>query len=266
MNNPLRSRGVIAVMCTTVVVLAVSGVAVADHDEQSVHACVDAAGQVRIVAAPADCRKNETAQTWSEQGPQGKQGIQGVQGEKGDKGDKGDIGPEGPPGEPGLQGDAFYAGVVDVLTSEGYYSLADLDENEILSLLTQWGVFDDPAPAPMQLGPWITDDLVAGTSAVLLNDGREAYPALRAGSITGITVLASGAASNEPITITVHNGGVATVATATVATGTTAAQATFAAGDASFAAGDLLTIVASSGAGLTPSNDLDLTVFIEISS
>lgn len=59
-------------------------------------------GTLRVVDDPSTCGKNETAISWSQQGPQGPQGPQG------DKGDKGDTGPAGPAGASG--GDALLVG------------------------------------------------------------------------------------------------------------------------------------------------------------
>ncbi len=88
-------------------------------DEQ-VYACVkEQNGQVRIVAAGAECLPSEQAMTWSiegpkgDTGPQGPQGIQGPvgpQGEQGEKGEKGDTGATGPQGLKGDKGDPGDAG------------------------------------------------------------------------------------------------------------------------------------------------------------
>ncbi len=56
-----------------------------------INACmIPSDGTIRIVADPADCKKNETLLTWNIMGP------------KGDKGDPGEQGPTGPAGATGL--------------------------------------------------------------------------------------------------------------------------------------------------------------------
>ena len=55
-------------------------------DSTKIHACVDQAGNLKIVGAGAQCKANETALDWN------------VQGLKGDPGSKGDTGGVGPPG------------------------------------------------------------------------------------------------------------------------------------------------------------------------
>jgi hypothetical protein len=64
-----------------------------------IHACVNPAGQIRIVAANDACRPQETPLQWNTMAPQGPPGP------KGDKGDPGPPGPEGPQGCPGPQGE-----------------------------------------------------------------------------------------------------------------------------------------------------------------
>ena len=54
-----------------------------------IHACVKAAGTMRIVSGPADCRANETPLSWSQQGPPGEPGEPGQPGEPGAPGDSG---------------------------------------------------------------------------------------------------------------------------------------------------------------------------------
>ncbi len=98
----------------------------------------DGEGQIRMVSALTDCKKNETEIQWNVVGPQGPQGIQGIPGvsvttaaiANGDarcpaggiavtavngltavcNGPKGDQGATGPPGDKGTQGDPGSAG------------------------------------------------------------------------------------------------------------------------------------------------------------
>ncbi len=78
-----------------------------------IKACVNPAGQPRIVSDAEECNQKETYLEWSiggqegTQGPQGEPGPQGPQGEEGPRGaqgPKGDTGPQGPQGEPGPAG------------------------------------------------------------------------------------------------------------------------------------------------------------------
>lgn len=67
-------------------------------------------GEVRFVAAAADCKKQETAISWNQQGVKGETGPQGPKGDTGAPGAKGDTGPHGPKGDTGAQGPAGPAG------------------------------------------------------------------------------------------------------------------------------------------------------------
>jgi hypothetical protein len=61
-------------------------------DVTKIHACVDHAGNIKIVGASATCKSNETAVDWNIQGDKGDKGDQGLPGAKGDPG------ATGPPG------------------------------------------------------------------------------------------------------------------------------------------------------------------------
>jgi len=63
--------------------------AASSADSQTLNACVDAHGNIRLVAVPGACRKGEHAISWNTVGPQGEQGPAG---------DTGPAGPQGPPG------------------------------------------------------------------------------------------------------------------------------------------------------------------------
>jgi len=62
---------------------------------QTLNACVDRDGLVRLVAIAGQCRKGETPVSWNTVGPQGAQGPQGVAGRDGQ------TGPQGPAGVSG---------------------------------------------------------------------------------------------------------------------------------------------------------------------
>ena len=77
------------------------GVGAHGGDATKIHACVDQAGNIKIVGPAAACKQNEVALDWNVQGVQGvkgDQGIPGVPGAKGDTGAKGETGEAGPPG------------------------------------------------------------------------------------------------------------------------------------------------------------------------
>ena len=64
-------------------------------------------GSIRIVGSASDCKKNEQALSWNQQGPAGAAGptgAAGVAGPAGPAGAKGDAGPQGPQGDEGPQG------------------------------------------------------------------------------------------------------------------------------------------------------------------
>ena len=65
------------------------GVSAHGGDSTRIHACVNDAGGLRIVAAAESCKLNETPLDWSVQGAKGDTGLQGP---------KGDQGEPGPPG------------------------------------------------------------------------------------------------------------------------------------------------------------------------
>ena len=64
-------------------------------------------GQLRVVAAGEECRKNELAIDWNHRGPEGDrgpQGLQGLAGSPGPPGAKGDTGAQGATGADGVAG------------------------------------------------------------------------------------------------------------------------------------------------------------------
>src|SRR5206468_3678382 len=93
-------------------------------------ACVNPAGEVRILRGDDHCRSSETTLDWNIEGPagpagaaglgfSGPQGATGPQGEAGpsgpagapgETGDPGEIGPAGPTGDPGPKGDSGETG------------------------------------------------------------------------------------------------------------------------------------------------------------
>ena len=118
----MGQRTAVALCIIVPVVGAASWVAASENPVPTIHACVHREnGQVRIVSAGEQCRRNETALEWNAEGPagpadagtQGEVGPAGSQGETGPAGPKGDPGPAGPQGEPGpagVQGEAGATG------------------------------------------------------------------------------------------------------------------------------------------------------------
>lgn len=92
------------------------------QDDNTIHACANPSGVLRLVASHDDCRPQETPYEWNivgpigPQGPQGPEGPQGPQGPEGPQGPDGLQGPEGPQGPDGPQGPQGPPGVV------GFYS------------------------------------------------------------------------------------------------------------------------------------------------
>lgn len=106
-------RTAVALGIIVPVVGAASWVAASENPSPTIHACVHReTGQVRIVSAGEQCRRNETALEWNAEGPagpagagaEGVMGPAGPQGEMGPAGPQGDIGPAGPAGDPGPAG------------------------------------------------------------------------------------------------------------------------------------------------------------------
>jgi len=73
-------------------------------DGSLIHACLNPAGQIRIVGPDENCRPQETPLDWNIVGPTGPQGPPGPEGPTGPTGPQGPTGPEGPEGPTGPQG------------------------------------------------------------------------------------------------------------------------------------------------------------------
>jgi hypothetical protein len=112
--------GVVAVM------VAILGANLASAQATVYYACVNnSSGEIKMVAADAQCNRNWTKIDWNQIGPQGpagpagavgpagpagSQGEQGIQGPPGEKGEPGPQGIQGPPGPKGDTGDVGPAG------------------------------------------------------------------------------------------------------------------------------------------------------------
>jgi len=91
---------------------------------QTLNACVDRDGLVRLVAIAGDCRKGETPVSWNTVGPQGAQGPQGIAGRDGQ------TGPQGPAG---VAGTSVPSGTIIFLlrgtpAPSGYTLIGSFDE------------------------------------------------------------------------------------------------------------------------------------------
>jgi type VI secretion system secreted protein Hcp len=83
---------------------------------QTINACVNHQGDMRLVAVAGACLDNETPLSWNTVGPAGAQGAQGVQGASGQPG------PAGPQGEPPPDPDAVAATVMATGAKQGPFS------------------------------------------------------------------------------------------------------------------------------------------------
>ena len=95
---------IVALLATSALVLAHGG------DGSLIHACVNPAGQIRIIGANDTCKNQETALDWGIVGPPGAAGPQGPQGDPGAAGATGPAGPQGPQGPQGDPGPAGATG------------------------------------------------------------------------------------------------------------------------------------------------------------
>jgi type VI secretion system secreted protein Hcp len=95
---------------------------------QTINACVNNEGQMRLVAVAGACRGNETALSWNTVGPAGAQGAQGVQGAAGQPGA---AGPAGPQGEPPPDPDSVAATVMVTGQKQGQFSQAPIEVTAI---------------------------------------------------------------------------------------------------------------------------------------
>jgi hypothetical protein len=112
----MGQRTAVALCIIVPVVGAASWVAASENPSPTIHACVHReTGQVRIVSAGEQCRRNETALEWNAEGPAGPAGAEahgemGPAGPQGEAGATGPAGPAGPQGETGAMGPAGPAG------------------------------------------------------------------------------------------------------------------------------------------------------------
>ena len=102
----VRLRTVAAVMAVVgLSALALGGVAGAQEDGNTIHACYHKnSGALRVVDADATCRNPELPLSWNRTGPAGPSGPSGPRGPSGSQGASGPSGPAGPSGPQGQSG------------------------------------------------------------------------------------------------------------------------------------------------------------------
>jgi type VI secretion system secreted protein Hcp len=155
---------------------------------QTINACVNHEGQMRLVAVAGACRGNETALSWNTVGPAGAQGAQGVQGAAGQPGA---AGPAGPQGEPPPDPDSVAATVMVTGQKQGQFSQAPIEvtaiSHEIVSprdpasglptgkrqhkpivITTEWG-----ASTPLFLNALTQNENLTSVLIGLLRDGKQ---------------------------------------------------------------------------------------------
>jgi type VI secretion system secreted protein Hcp len=89
---------------------------------QTINACVNDNGEIRLVSAAANCRHNESPISWNTVGPAGAQGAQGIAGRDGQTGAQGPAGPAGAAGEPPPDPDSVAATVMATGAKQGPFS------------------------------------------------------------------------------------------------------------------------------------------------
>lgn len=105
-----------------------------------IHSCVNnTSGEIKIIAATANCPSNYHSLDWNIQGPAGQQGPigpvgpvgpigpVGPMGPQGEPGLQGEQGPQGLPGQQGVQGPAGISGLETVRAFDGNRTTARLD-------------------------------------------------------------------------------------------------------------------------------------------
>jgi type VI secretion system secreted protein Hcp len=98
---------------------------------QTINACVNRDGQMRLVAIAGACRGNETALSWNTVGPAGAQGAQGVQGAPGQPGAAGPAGPAGASGTNPPDPDSVAATLMVTGQVQGKFSSTPIDVTAI---------------------------------------------------------------------------------------------------------------------------------------
>jgi type VI secretion system secreted protein Hcp len=101
--------------------------AVASSTADTINGCTGVDGSLRVVAAGANCRPNETALSWNTVGPAGATGPTGAPGATGATGPTGETGPQGPAGSSAANPDAVVATVFVKSQQSGAFSDDPID-------------------------------------------------------------------------------------------------------------------------------------------
>ncbi len=155
---------------------------------QTINACVNRQGDMRLVAVAGACRGNETPLSWNTVGPAGAQGAQGIQGVQGAAGQPG---PAGPQGEPPPDPDAVAATVMATGAKQGPFSNTPIDvtavsheivsprdpasglptgkrQHKPISITTEWG-----ASTPLFLNALVNNETLTSVLIGLLRNGSQ---------------------------------------------------------------------------------------------
>src|SRR6476660_8769187 len=98
----MRGRTIaVAVACLAIAAVGATYALAEGGSTSTLNACAKKDGQLRLVAADATCKVDETLVQWNVQGPKGDRGTTGAQGQKGD---------QGPAGTPA--GDPVFTGTI----------------------------------------------------------------------------------------------------------------------------------------------------------
>ena len=157
---------------------------------QTINACVNREGQMRLVGVSGNCRENETALSWNTVGPVGPAGQQGIQGVAGRDGRDGQPGPAGPAGS-AANPDATTATVMATGQKQGPFSQTPIDvtavSHEIVSprdaasglptgkrqhkpitITTEWG-----ASTPLFINALVSNENLTSVLIGLLRNGNQ---------------------------------------------------------------------------------------------
>jgi hypothetical protein len=80
----IKSNRMSIILSLVFIAAFMAGIAYAQGNGDTIHACTNPAGQLRVVESEEDCRPKETYLNWDAVGPQGPAGIKGDNGDPGD--------------------------------------------------------------------------------------------------------------------------------------------------------------------------------------
>src|SRR6266487_5732859 len=126
----LSPRLLVVLAVILVSLLSVTLVSAHGGNTALIHSCVNnTSGEIKIIAATANCPSNYHSLDWNIQGPAGQQGPIGPVGPVGPVGPIGPIGPQGLQGERGLQGEQGLPGQQGVQGPAGISGLEIVTAN-----------------------------------------------------------------------------------------------------------------------------------------